>query len=348
MSEKYREAGVDIDAANKSVRQIEEHVERTRRPGVFGALGGFGGLFSLKDAGFGHVDGDELILVSGTDGVGTKLKLAIECERHDTIGIDGVAMCVNDVLTTGAEPLFFLDYIATGKLDPEQITAIVSGIATGCVESECALIGGETAEMPGFYLGGDYDVAGFCVGAVYRSRLLDPQRDANAGDTLIAFESSGVHSNGYSLVRKIIKDHDLDIRSQELDGEPLANLLLEPTRIYVKGMRELRESFEVVGAAHITGGGLIENLPRMYSEELAATVDTSTWESSALYNFLLEKGALSREEAMRVFNMGVGFVAIVRGDVHESMLEELSTSLGYRVWKLGALNMRTGEPVHLI
>jgi len=348
MSEKYREAGVDIDAANESVSQLKEHVERTRRPGVLGALGGFGGLFSLKDAGFGHVEGDEVILVSGTDGVGTKLKLAIECDRHDTIGIDCVAMCVNDVLTTGAAPLFFLDYIATGKLEPAQITAIVSGIATGCVESECALIGGETAEMPGFYPGGDYDVAGFCVGAAYRSRLLDSRRNTRANDTLIAFEASGVHSNGYSLVRKIIADHAIDIQTQAVDGVCLADLLLEPTRLYVKGMRELREGFDVVGAAHITGGGLIENLPRMLSEDLAATIDTSTWELSPLYEFLVEKGELTREEAMRVFNVGVGFVVAVRGDVKESKLEELSSSLGYRVWKIGELSPRVDDAVILI
>ena len=286
--------------------------------------------------------------MAGTDGVGTKLELAFMLERHDTIGVDCVAMCVNDVITTGAVPLFFLDYVATGALDPAHVEAIVSGVADGCELAGCALLGGETAEMPGFYPSGEYDVAGFCVGAVRRADLLDPIQAARPGDQLIGFASSGIHSNGFSLVRKILRDRNLSLEDtpEGLD-RPLGEALLEPTRIYVAALEALRERFQnqaLRGLAHITGGGLPENLARALGERVCARVDLGSWSPGALFEFLLEQGELELEEASRVFNMGVGFVALVEDrETLDEDLEWLSEQLGYRAWRLGELGSREDE-----
>ena len=354
MSEKYREAGVDLDAATESVSRLVPLVEQTRRAGVLGNLGGFGGLFSLRDAGFTSEGGpEELILVSRTDGVGTKLELAISMGKLDTIGIDCVAMCVNDVITTGAEPLFFLDYIATGKLEPGHIEDIVAGVATGCIESKCALIGGETAEMPGFYPEGSFDIAGFCVGAAKRKHLFSPLETIEAGDVLIGFASSGVHSNGYSLVRKLVRDNDLDSSTtyERLGEGTLGAHLLEPTRLYVDALTRTRNmGWEVRGAAHITGGGLPENLARVIPDGLTATIDTCSWEKTPLFGWLTEMAGFDNaHEAYHVFNMGVGMVMVVSGsDAPRKVCEELSHDLGYPVWVMGEVKEgEDGEKVTL-
>jgi len=360
MSEKYREAGVDLEAATESVSRLVPLVKRTHRAGVLGNLGGFGGLFSLRDAGFTSEGGpEELILVSGTDGVGTKLELAISQEKVDTIGIDCVAMCVNDVLTTGAEPLFFLDYVATGKLEPGQIEDIVAGVAQGCIESKCALIGGETAEMPGFYPEGSFDIAGFCVGAAKRKNLFTPAETIRSGDILIGFASSGVHSNGYSLVRKLVRDHDLDLsKDYERLGQDktLGEHLLEPTRLYVQALSKIRDTFEldIRGAAHITGGGLPENLARVVPDGYSAIVDTQSWQRSPLFTWLEELAAFENaDEAYHVFNMGVGFVLVVSGETSSSdelerTCRELEAELGHAVWVMGEVVEQSGEDVRKV
>lgn len=354
MSEKYREAGVDLEAATESVSRLVPLVKRTHRAGVLGNLGGFGGLFSLRDAGFTSEGGpEELILVSGTDGVGTKLELAIAQEKVDTIGIDCVAMCVNDVLTTGAEPLFFLDYVATGKLEPGQIEDIVAGVARGCIESNCALIGGETAEMPGFYPEGSFDIAGFCVGAAKRKNLFTPTESIQAGDVLIGFASSGVHSNGYSLVRKLVRDNNLDLSKQYErlgDEKTLGEHLLEPTRLYVRALSKVREmsTLDIRGAAHITGGGLPENLARVIPDGYMAKVNTRSWKRTPLFSWLEELAAFDNpSEAYHVFNMGVGFVLVVSGESSSDELErtcrELEAELGHAVWVMGEVVEQPGE-----
>ncbi|WP_414550118.1 phosphoribosylformylglycinamidine cyclo-ligase [Anabaena sp. CCY 0017] len=303
----YRDAGVDVEAGRAFVDQIRNLVHSTFRPGVIGGLGGFGGCFQLP-GGF-----KEPVLVSGTDGVGTKLKIAQVLNRHDTVGIDLVAMCVNDVLTSGAEPLFFLDYVATSKLEPEQLTQVVAGIASGCRLAGCALLGGETAEMPGFYQMGEYDLAGFCVGIVEKSQMLDSSQ-VQIGDVAIALPSTGVHSNGLSLVRKIVESKSLswDERPQLLGGESIAEAFLKPTKIYVKPVLAARQAdLEIHGMAHITGGGLPENLPRCLGENQSIQIHPKSWTIPPIFQWLAEVSSVNAEAMYNTFNMGVGFVLLV-------------------------------------
>jgi phosphoribosylformylglycinamidine cyclo-ligase len=312
----YRQAGVDIDAGNALVAAIKPLAAATRRPGADADLGGFGALFDLKGAGF-----KDPILVASNDGVGTKLKIAIETGKHDTIGIDLVAMCVNDLLAQGAEPLFFLDYLACGKLEVEVARSVVAGIAAGCKEAGCALIGGETAEMPGMYAGADYDLAGFAVGAVERGEIL-PRGDIGVGDVLIGLASSGVHSNGYSLVRRLAAEERLawDAPAPFATSLSLADALLEPTRIYVRPVLDaLRRTRAVKALAHITGGGLSENLPRVLPAGLAAHVDLSAWTAPAVFGWLQRAGRMETEEMLRTFNCGIGMVAVVGRDGAEEV-----------------------------
>ncbi len=297
----YKDAGVDIDAGNALVDRIKGVVKRTHRPEVMGGIGGFGALCSLP------TKYKEPVLVSGTDGVGTKLRLAMDLNKHDTIGIDLVAMCVNDLIVQGGEPLFFLDYYATGKLEVDTAAAVVAGIGEGCIQSGCALIGGETAEMPGMYHGEDYDVAGFCVGVVEKADIIDGSK-VKAGDALIAVGSSGPHSNGFSLIRKIIEVSQADL-SKELDGKPLADHLLEPTKIYVKSTLKMMESCDVHAISHITGGVVSgENIPRVLPEGAKAVVDGSSWEWPVVFNWLQQAGNVETYEMYRTFNCGVGLV----------------------------------------
>jgi phosphoribosylformylglycinamidine cyclo-ligase len=303
----YRDAGVDVEAGRAFVDQIRNLVHSTFRPEVLGGLGGFGGCFQLPT---GY---KEPVLVSGTDGVGTKLKIAQILNRHDTVGIDLVAMCVNDVLTSGAEPLFFLDYVATGKLDKEQLTQVVTGIASGCKLAGCALLGGETAEMPGFYQVGEYDLAGFCVGIVEKSQMLDGSQ-VQIGDVVIALASAGVHSNGLSLVRKIVSDGGFawDETPALLGGETIGEAFLKPTRIYVKPVLAARQAgIEIHGMAHITGGGLPENLPRCLGKGQAIKINPNSWDIPPAFRWLAEAGAVSNEAMLNTFNMGVGFVLLL-------------------------------------
>jgi phosphoribosylformylglycinamidine cyclo-ligase len=303
----YRDAGVDVEAGRDFVRQIKGMVERTARPEVLGGLGGFGGLFRLPK---GY---DEPILVSGTDGVGTKLKLAHDLDQHRTVGIDLVAMCVNDVLTCGAEPLFFLDYVATGKLEPQQLVQVVEGIAKGCELSGCALLGGETAEMPGFYKPNEYDLAGFCVGIVEERNLLNGDR-IQVGDVAIGLASSGVHSNGFSLVRKIVGDGGFSWgdRPTLFNGQSLGEVFLTPTQIYVKTiLAALKSDLEIHGMAHITGGGLPENLPRCLRGDQAIAIDSTAWPTLPVFEWLAQAGNVKPVDMFNTFNMGIGFVVMV-------------------------------------
>lgn len=307
MTMDYRDAGVDVEAGRAFVDQIRNLVHSTFRPEVIGGIGGFGGCFQLPP-GF-----KEPVLVSGTDGVGTKLKIAQILNCHDTVGIDLVAMCVNDVLTSGAEPLFFLDYVATGKLEPEQLTQVVAGIAAGCSLAGCALLGGETAEMPGFYSVGEYDLAGFCVGIVEKSQMLDGSQ-VQLGDVAIALPSTGVHSNGLSLVRKIVSDRALDWseRPPLLGGETIAEAFLKPTQIYVKPVLASRQAeLEIHGMAHITGGGLPENLPRCLGKNQSIHIQPHSWTIPPIFQWLAEVGSVSAEAMYNTFNMGIGFVLLV-------------------------------------
>ncbi|MEA4901914.1 phosphoribosylformylglycinamidine cyclo-ligase [Desulfitobacterium sp.] len=323
----YRDSGVDIEAGGTAVELMKPVVKRTMRPEVLGGLGGFGGLFALDLKKFSNP-----VLVSGTDGVGTKLRLAFQLDRHDTIGQDAVAMCVNDILVQGAEPLFFLDYLAVGKLDPERVANIVSGVAKGCELAGCALIGGETAEMPGFYPEDEYDIAGFSVGAVNREDLIDGSK-IQAGDVLIGLPSSGFHSNGYSLIRKVFAPYAMDTVFPEL-GEPLGEALLRPTRIYVKTVLQLLAKQQILGMAHITGGGLTENIPRVLSEGLGLRINTSSWNVPALFTLLQRLGEVEDAEMRRTFNMGIGFVLIVHPDQVESVQDQLQ-SLGEKSYVIG-------------
>lgn len=305
---RYQEAGVDVTAGYELVKQIKKDVAETKRPGVLGALGSFGGLFDLGSLNYTHP-----VLVSGTDGVGTKLLLAKQAEKHTTIGIDCVAMCVNDILAQGAEPLYFLDYIATGKNRPAKMAQIVSGVATGCKQAGAALLGGETAEMPDMYAPDEYDLAGFSVGVVEKEQLLDETKP-KAGMILLGLPSSGLHSNGYSLVRQILfKDHQLTLAEtpKELGGKSLAEVLLEPTRIYVKAVLPLVKKGLISGISHITGGGLYENLPRMYADELQAQLDYTAWEKPAIFAYLAQMGELTPQDSLETFNMGLGLVLAV-------------------------------------
>ena len=320
----YKDAGVDIDAGNELVERIKPLVKRTHRPEVLAGLGGFGGLFALPPGKY-----REPVLVSGTDGVGTKLMLAQHLGQHDTIGIDLVAMCVNDVLVQGAEPLFFLDYFACGRLDIDVAASVVAGIAEGCSQAGAALIGGETAEMPDMYGDGEYDLAGFCVGAVERSEMLDGS-SIEAGDAIIGIASSGPHSNGYSLIRRVLERQP----DAEIDGVPASKQLLAPTRIYVKSVLALMQTVDVHGLAHITGGGITENVPRVLHGTLGAEIDTSSWQQGPVFDWLAATGNIAIDEMRRTFNCGVGMVvAVARKDL-EAALESLSAS-GETAWQIG-------------
>ncbi|QQR91838.1 MAG: phosphoribosylformylglycinamidine cyclo-ligase [Myxococcales bacterium] len=302
----YSKAGVSIDAGNAFIDRIKKHVHSTRTPHVLSSVGGFAGLMSLPKG------LNDPVLVSGTDGVGTKLKLAFELNNNSSIGIDLVAMCVNDVLTVGASPLFFLDYFATGKLQIDQAEAVVSGIAQGCREADCALIGGETAELPGFYQGGEYDLAGFCVGIVERARILNSE-SINENHVIIALPSTGLHSNGYALARAALfetKAFKLEDKPSELD-EPLASALLRPTKIYVKALKPLLAEQLIDGLCHVTGGGIVENLPRILPEGYAAEIDTEAWSRPAIFELIARSGQISEDEMRRVFNLGVGMILLV-------------------------------------
>jgi phosphoribosylformylglycinamidine cyclo-ligase len=331
----YSDAGVDIDAGNLLVEKIKPHVRSTRRPGADGEIGGFGGLFDLKAAGF-----KDPVLVAANDGVGTKLKIAIEANKHDTVGIDLVAMCVNDLVVQGAEPLFFLDYFATGKLDPDQGAAIVGGIAAGCREAGCALIGGETAEMPGMYAGGDYDLAGFAVGAAERGQLL-PAGDIAEGDVILGLASSGVHSNGYSLVRKIVSLSGLAWDAPAPFGEgTLADVLMTPTRIYVKPLlKAIRETGKLKALAHITGGGFPENIPRVLPKHLAAEIDLAAIQAPAVFSWLAKTGGVAANEMLRTFNCGVGMIVVVAAEDADQVTSVLKAE-GETVFALGRMVAR--------
>ncbi|MGF7186071.1 phosphoribosylformylglycinamidine cyclo-ligase [Desulfitispora alkaliphila] len=335
----YAQAGVDIEAGNEAVSLMKSHVKRTWRPEVLTELGGFGGLFALDKDKYA-----EPVLVSGTDGVGTKLKVAMMMDKHDTIGIDAVAMCVNDILVQGAEPLFFLDYLAVGKLKPEQVADIVKGIADGCEQSGCALIGGETAEMPGFYSEDEYDVAGFTVGIVDKEKIITGAK-IEPGHVLLGLPSSGIHSNGYSLVRKVlleVAEMSLDSQVEMLD-KTLGEELLTPTKIYVKAvMPLLKAGLPVDGMAHITGGGLIENIPRVLPLGTAVEIDTSAIDTPKIFELIQEKGQIEKTEMYRTFNMGVGMVLIVPPDSEEAVRNDLEKR-GEKVYTLGKVVAGEGE-----
>ena len=325
----YKDAGVDIDAGNALVERIKGVVKKTRRPEVMGGIGGFGALCEIPE---GY---KQPVLVAGTDGVGTKLRMAIDLKKHDTVGIDLVAMCVNDLIVQGAEPLFFLDYYATGKLDIDTAADVVTGIGKGCEISGCALIGGETAEMPGMYDGEDYDMAGFCTGVVEKSKIIDGTKVA-AGDQLIALASSGPHSNGFSLIRKVLEVSNADT-NQVIDGKTLGEHLLEPTRIYVKPLLELFKHVDVHALSHITGGGFWENIPRVLPGSAKAVVKGDSWQWPSIFNWLQENGNIATHEMYRTFNCGVGMVLVVPADKLEQSLTILK-DLGENAWQLGEIH----------
>jgi phosphoribosylformylglycinamidine cyclo-ligase len=334
----YKDAGVDVEKGDAFVQAIKPMVESTFRPEVLTKIGGFAGCVSLNLERY-----KKPILVSSTDGVGTKLKIAFLMDRHDTVGIDLVAMCVNDVVVSGAKPLFLLDYFATSTLDTEKTTKVVSGIVKGCIEAECSLIGGETAEMPGFYKEGEYDLAGFAVGIVENSQLIDGS-SVTVGDKLIGIASSGLHSNGYSLVRKLLLDQhkmELEKRVEEI-GEILGEELLRPTRIYVKTVLNLMRDFHIGGIAHITGGGITGNLPRIIPKGCKAIVHRGTWDIPPIFSFLKEKGKISEEEMLRTFNNGVGMILIVRPKEVEDILDRLH-SLGEKAFIIGEVGKTERE-----
>ena len=337
----YKDAGVDIDAGEALVQRIKHVAKRTARPEVMGGLGGFGALCEIPE---GY---KQPVLVSGTDGVGTKLRLAIDLNRHDKIGIDLVAMCVNDLVVCGAEPLFFLDYYATGKLNVDVAADVVTGIGYGCEQAGCALVGGETAEMPGMYEGEDYDLAGFCVGVVEKSKIIDGSK-VTAGDVLIALPSSGPHSNGYSLIRKIIEVAGVDINSTKVDGKPLAEWLLEPTRIYVKPVLKLiKETGAVKAISHITGGGLLENIPRVLPANTQAIVDVASWQRPAIFDWLQANGNVDETEMHRVLNCGVGMIICVAAADQQRVLEHLSAN-GEQPWVIGQINAAAADTPALV
>ncbi len=340
----YKDAGVDISAGNSFVNLIKPLVKSTSRPEVMAEIGGFGGLFSLNASKYKNP-----VLVSGTDGVGTKLKLAFMADVHDTVGIDLVAMCVNDIVVQGAEPLFFLDYLATGKLLPEKAADIVKGIAEGCRQAGCALIGGETAEMPGFYSDGEYDVAGFAVGVVDRDNIIDGSGIA-VGNRLIGIASSGLHSNGYSLARKLVFERMGLAIDSELPGtgKTVAEALLAPTRIYIRSIMNLLKDYSIKGIAHITGGGLLENIPRILPKGCRATIHLSRWERPVLFDVLRDAGNVERDEMYRTFNMGIGMVLAVAEHDAEDMLDRLN-GLGERAWVIGEITAcPEAEPIELV
>jgi len=330
----YREAGVDIDAGDALVENIKPLARRTLREGVLAGIGGFGALFEVPRRYRNPV------LVSGTDGVGTKLKLAFETNVHDTVGIDLVAMSVNDILVQGAEPLFFLDYFACGKLDVATATAVVGGIARGCELAGCALIGGETAEMPGMYPPGEYDLAGFAVGVVEKDAIIDGSRIA-PGDALIGLASSGAHSNGYSLIRRILQRAQADL-SSDFHGRPLRDVILQPTRIYVKPVLELMRTLPVKGLAHITGGGLLENVPRILRDELTAELARGSWQRPPLFDWLQQQGGVDEQEMHRVFNCGIGMVLAVDPANEAAALRALAEA-GETAWRIGSIRARRAD-----
>lgn len=336
----YKDAGVDIEAGNQLVDRIKSVAKATRRSEVVSNLGGFGAMFELPK---GY---KEPVLVSGTDGVGTKLRLAIDAGIHDKVGIDLVAMCVNDLIVQGAEPLFFLDYYATGKLDIDTAADVVKGIGEGCLQSNCALIGGETAEMPGMYEGKDFDLAGFCVGIVEKSKVIDGTQ-VKTGDQLIGLASSGPHSNGYSLIRKIIEVSNADL-NENFNGKTLAETLLEPTKIYVKSTLELAKQVNLKALSHITGGGLLENIPRVLPQNACAQINQSSWQMPAIFDWLKEKGNVETMEMYRTFNCGVGMVLVVDSSELDQSIELLE-SMGEKAWHLGEIvNSENEEQVSFI
>lgn len=328
----YKDAGVDIDAGNQLVDRIKHVAKKTTRPGVLGGLGGFGALFELPS---GY---KEPVLISGTDGVGTKLRLAMDLNKHDSIGIDLVAMCVNDLIVAGAEPLFFLDYYATGKLNVDVAEQVVTGIGEGCLQSGCALVGGETAEMPGMYHNDDYDLAGFCVGVAEKSKLIDGS-NVREGHALIGLGSSGPHSNGYSLIRKIIEVSGADVHETLENDASIASALMQPTRIYVKNLLKLIAEQPVHALSHITGGGLLENLPRVLPEGCKAVIETSSWDLPAVFKWLQKNGNVETTEMYRTFNCGVGMVVCVPQDAAEKSIELLS-ALGEEAWVIGSIESK--------
>lgn len=328
----YKDAGVDIDAGNALVDRIKDVCKKTHRPEVLGNIGGFGALFDLPR---GY---EEPALVAGTDGVGTKLRLALDLKKHDTVGIDLVAMCVNDLIVQGAEPLFFLDYYATGKLDVDVASDVVTGIAEGCQQSGCSLIGGETAEMPGMYEGDDYDLAGFCVGIVDKKKIIDGSK-VKSGDVLLGLASSGPHSNGYSLIRKILEVSEADINQEFDNGKTLGETLLEPTKIYVKPLLRLFKEVEVKALSHITGGGLQENLPRVLPKQAKAVVNTNAWSMPKVFQWLQQEGNVDRLEMYRTFNCGIGMVLVVAKENAEKAKDMLEM-MGETVYTVGHIETR--------
>ena len=331
----YRDAGVDIDAGDRLVENIKPYAKRTMRPEVLSGIGGFGGLVEISKK------YKEPVLVSGTDGVGTKLKLAFELNRHDTVGIDLVGMSVNDILVQGAEPLFFLDYFACGKLDVDAATEVIKGIASGCEQSGCALIGGETAEMPGMYPAGEYDLAGFAVGVVEKAQIITGE-DIRPGDVVLGLASNGAHSNGYSLVRKIIERSHPDLNAL-FDGErTLAECIMAPTRIYVKPLLALMQSLTVKGMAHITGGGLLENIPRVLPQNVTAVLDGTSWHTPKLFDWLREQGNVAPQEMYRTFNCGIGMVVILDAGDATAALNQLKAA-GETAWTIGTIQVRQGD-----
>lgn len=343
MAKSYESAGVSLEAGYEGVRRIKKHVAATNRPGSMGNIGSFGGMFDLASLGY-----KQPILVSGTDGVGTKLKLAFEMDKHDTIGIDAVAMCVNDVLAQGAEPLIFLDYVALGENIPEKLEMIVKGVSDGCIQAGCALVGGETAEMPGMYQDGEYDIAGFTVGCVEKENLIDGSKVA-VGDVLVGIASTGVHSNGFSLVRKIIKDNNLDLHKPltEYSSLPLGDFLLTPTRIYVKQVLEVIKKTDVHGVAHITGGGFDENIPRILKEGMGIHVTEGAWPILPVFKFLEKYGNVPHREMFNIYNMGIGMVLAMPKEEAPFAIEILS-KFGDKAYVIGEITDKPGVDIELV
>ena len=337
MAQSYEKAGVNLEAGYEVVRRIKKHVASTSRPGTMGNIGAFGGMFDLASLGV-----KEPVLVSGTDGVGTKLKLAFEMDKHDTIGIDAVAMCVNDVLAQGAEPLLFLDYVAVGHNEPRKIEAIVAGVAEGCRQAGAALVGGETAEMPGMYAAGEYDIAGFTVGVVEKSKLIDGSK-VMAGDVLVGIASSGVHSNGFSLVRKIVADNGFDLHKvyPELSHNLLGEVLLTPTKIYVKQVLEVIRNCDVHGISHITGGGFDENIPRILHDGQGLDIEEGTWEILPVFRFLEKYGKVPHREMFNIFNMGIGMVIALDSSEAQRAIDIL-TAAGEKASVIGRVTDTEG------
>ncbi|HIX69421.1 MAG TPA: phosphoribosylformylglycinamidine cyclo-ligase [Candidatus Enterococcus stercoravium] len=344
MANAYQKAGVDVEAGYEVVARIKKHVKKTERLGVMGAIGGFGGCFDLS-----QIDVKEPVLISGTDGVGTKLMVAIQADKHDTIGIDCVAMCVNDIVAQGAEPLYFLDYIATGKNVPARLEQVVAGVAEGCVQAGAALIGGETAEMPGMYDDADYDLAGFAVGVAEKSQLVTGEK-IQAGDVLLGLTSSGIHSNGYSLVRKVffeMNDFTTDSHLPEFPEQPLGEVLLTPTRIYVKQLLPLVKQELVHGIAHITGGGFVENIPRMLPAGLSAKIATDTWPVPAVFSALEKYGQIPYHEMYEIFNMGIGMVLAVAPE-KVAEVKEVLAAIDEACYELGQVVADSEQAIHLV